>query len=230
LCGCPAADGTIPDTVPDFAAATFTDSTQISNSLFPQTPGTTRSYTADTPDGVERIVIEVLNDTRVVMGVTCRVVRDRVFLDGVLIEDTLDFFAQDDDGNVWYLGEEVDNYNYDDSGNLIDVTHEGAWEAGKDVAGRGVAARPGHVMRAAPAAGDAYHQEYYPGAAEDQAEVVATSVALALSDGRMFICLQTRDFTALDPAAAEFKYYASGFGLVAEEPVGGGERVELEAD
>ncbi len=217
----------LPATVPDFAAATFSDPARIDNTYFPLVPGTTHTYRAETGDGTETTVVEVLDQTREVMGVTCRVVRDRVSVDDVLIEDTHDWFAQDDDGNVWYMGEEVDNYNYDDEGTLIDVTHEGAWEAGKDVAGVGTLANPGYQMTSSPAAGDIYNQEYYQGEAEDMAEVVALDVAVTLGDGMEYTCLQTRDFNPLDPGADEYKYYAPGVGLVLEEVVGGGERAEL---
>jgi len=217
----------IPDTVPDFDAATFTNPTDIDNPYFPQIPGTTRTYMGETDEGTERIVIDVLSETKEIMGINCRIVRDRVFLVDVLVEDTHDWFAQDDDGNVWYMGEEVDNYNYGNAGNLIDITHEGAWEAGKDVAGVGVIALPGHVMRAVLMPGDIYSQEYYPGEAEDMGEIVALEVPVTLSDGTQYTCLQTRDFTPLEPDVNEHKYYASGIGLVAEEVVGGGERIEL---
>jgi hypothetical protein len=223
----PCTDNASPSTVPDFSAAKFTNPTRIDNDYFPLVPGTTRTYVAETEDGVETIVVEVLDETREVMGVTCRVVRDRGFLDDILIEDTHDWYAQDDDGNVWYMGEEVDNYNYDDEGNLVDVTHEGAWEAGKDVASVGAVAQPGYLMRASPAPGDTYHQEYYKGKAEDMAEVVALNVSVTLGAGTNYSCLQTRDFTPLEPDLNEYKYYAPGVGVVLEEPAGGGERVEL---
>ena len=226
-CALLAPSDTTPDTVPDFDAATFTDSTQIDNPYLLLVPGTTWTYLGETEDGVERIVVEVLEETREVAEVTCRVVRDRAYLNDILVEDTHDFFAQDDEGNVWYMGEEVDNYNFDDEGALVDITHEGAWEAGKDVAGLGHIAKPGHVMKASPAVEDTYHQEYYVGEAEDMAEVVALDVAVTLSDGTNYTCLKTRDFSALEPTLNEFKYYASGIGLVLEEVVGSDEKVEL---
>jgi len=228
--GCvpPLGGASIPDTVPDFTAASFSNPTEVDNPYFPLVPGTIWTYSAVTEDGTERIVAEVLEVTRDVMGVACRVVRVREHLNDVLVEDTHDWHAQDDAGNVWYMGEEVDNYNYDDEGNFINISHEGAWEAGKDVAGLGSIAKPGHLMKASPAPGDRYHQEYYEGNAEDVAEVVALDVSVTLSDGTSYACLQTRDFTRLEPGANEYKYYAPGIGLVAEEIVGGGgERVEL---
>lgn len=224
----PDGDASVPDTVPDFEAARFTNPTQIDNSFFPLVPGTTWTYTGQTADGTERIVVEVLDETREVAGVATRVVRDQVFLDDVLIEDTQDWYAQDDDGNVWYMGEEVDNYNYDDQGNLIDITHEGVWEAGLDVANAGTIARPGHQMKLAPAPGDVYHQEFYQGEAEDIGTVVAVDVPVTLADGTTYSTLQIRDSNPLDPESVdEFKYYARDVGLILEEPVDGGGRVEL---
>lgn len=220
-------DADIPATVPAFSAANFTNPTQIDHAHFPLVVGSTRRYTAATADGAERIVVEVLDETRAVLGVVCRVVRDRVFLDDVLIEDTHDWYAQDDAGNVWYMGEEVDNYAYDDEGNLLEITHEGAWEAGQDVVGLGSVAQPGYAMKASPAAGDRYHQEFYAGQAEYMAEIVAVAVAVTLSDGTSYTCLKTRDFSSLDPDLNEYKYYAPAVGLVLEEAVAGGARTEL---
>ncbi len=228
LGGCPLTGfNDVPNSVPDFDAAQFTNPTRIDNPYFPLVPGSAKTYELETSEGLERTVVEVLNETRVVAGVTCRVVRDTVTLNGQVIEDTYDWFAQDDDGNVWYMGEEVDNYNYDDSGALLDITHEGSWEAGQDVLGLGVEALPGYQMLASPTAGANYYQEYYAGEAEDQGEVVSLSALVTLSNGTTYTCLQTRDFTELDPDAQEYKYYAPGVGLVAEEPVGGGARGEL---
>lgn len=229
--GCPLAPGggtiQVPDTVPDFNAASFTNPTRIGNTYLPLVVGTTRIYEAETGDGTERIVVEVLDETRVVSGVTCRVVRDRVFVADVLIEDTHDWFAQDDEGNVWYMGEEVDNYEYDDEGNIVEINHEGAREAGLDVAGLGTTARPGYVMKASPAPGDVYHQEYYKGEAEDMGEVIALGVEVTLGDGTTYTCVQTRDYTPLEPDVNEYKYYAPGVGVVLEEVVDGDERLEL---
>jgi hypothetical protein len=217
----------VPDTVPDFDQATFSDPRTIDNPYLPYRMGATWTYRGETEDGMEEIVIEVLDDAQEVMGIPVLVVRDTVTLDGVLVEDTRDWFAQDDEGNVWYLGEEVDNYNYDDDGSLINVTHDGAWKAGEDTADVGVNALPGIVMEASPMVGDVYNQEYYPGEAEDMGEVVALNVEIALGDGTEYTTLQTRDFTPLEPGVSEHKYYAQGIGLVREEAVGGGEQIDL---
>lgn len=226
-CGCTVAPPAeqLPDTVPVFRASAFSDSLSIDNQYFPLVVGTTWTYSGETADGAERTVVEVLDETREVAGVPCRVVRDRVYFDDILIEDTRDWYAQDDDGNVWYMGEEVDNYNYDETGALIDVTHEGAWEAGVDPNGTGSIAHPGFQMKAAPSAGDVYHQEYYAGEAEDMGEVVAVDVPVTLANGSTYTCVKTLDSNPLEPGHEEHKYYAPGVGLVLEES--GSERVEL---
>lgn len=216
-----------PDTVPNFAAAAFGSPTVIDNVYFPLVPGTVRVYMTELEDGYETGVVEVLDEQRQVMGIATRVVRDRVFEEELLIEDTHDWFAQDDTGNVWYMGEEVDNYEYDDEGEVTELNHDGAWEAGLDVAGLGVIALPGYQMEASPSIGDLYHQEYYEGEAEDMAEVLASGVGVMLADGTEYSTLRTRDFTPLEPDVEEFKYYASGVGTVLEESPEEEERTEL---
>ena len=115
---------------PAFEEASFNDAAMVDNRFLPLNPGTVQLYQVETEDGVETIVVEVLDDTRVVNGLTSVVVRDREFLDELLIENTTDWYAQDDKGNVWYMGEDVTNYEYDDDENLIGTDNEGAWEAG----------------------------------------------------------------------------------------------------
>ncbi len=207
---------------PNLDASRFSQSLLINHRYLPLVPGDIYTYEVDTDEGLERIVVEVLDDTRVVAGITARVVRDRVFLDDVLIEDTQDWFAQDDDGNVWYLGEIVDNYEYDDAGNLLEINNDGSWEAGVD------GAQPGITMPADPRVGDSYRQEFLPDEAEDIAAVVGLDVDVELRDGASYTTLKTRDWNPLDAEAdAEFKYYAAGVGLVREENEKGEEQVDL---
>ena len=104
----------------------------------------------------------VTNDTKVILGVTTIVVHDSVYEQGVLTEDTLDWYAQDEDGNVWYFGE--DTKELDENGNVIST--EGSWEAGVN------GAKPGIVMEAKPRKGDRYQQEFATGVAEDMAQVI----------------------------------------------------------
>jgi len=213
---------TSDQTMPIIAASNFDAPTVINNSYLPLIPGSSYTYETETDEGIERIVVEVLSDTRDVMGITNVVVRDRVYLDDVLIEDTHDWFAQDNAGNVWYFGEAVDNYNYDVAGELIDITHEGAWEAGVD------GAQPGITMQAAPRVGDSYRQEYYQGEAEDLAAVAETDVSITLADGSEYTTLKVKEWNPLDPEAGfEHKFYAADVGLVREENEEGDEQIDL---
>jgi hypothetical protein len=200
--------------VPDFGTATFSTPTVIDNTYFPLTAGDSYIYREVTEDGTETIIVDVTNQTQVINGVTCRVVRDRVYLEGLLIEDTIDWYAQDDAGNVWYMGEIVTNYQYDAGGALIGSDNDGSWEAG--VSG----ALPGINMLAAPAVGDAYEQEYWVGQAEDVAEVLSVTATVNLTNGSQYTnCLQTVDWNPLDPTGLEYKFYAAGIGMVFEQHV-----------
>ena len=195
---------------------------KIDNRFFPVKPGTTFVYEGKTEDGTERTEDYVTHKTREVVGVKCTVLRDRVFLEGELIEDTFDWYAQDADGNVWYFGEDTKEL---ENGKV--VTREGSWEAGVD------GAQPGIVMEADPRVGDSYRQEYYRGEAEDMGEVLSLD-ASGLNDsvstpyGSFRNVLMTKDWTPLEPGVLEYKYFAPGTGLIGEEQVvGGSERIEL---
>ncbi len=178
----------------------------INNQFLVLTPGSTFIYTGETEEGTERVEVEVLSETRVVMGIICVVVRDREFLENELIEDTHDWFAQDKDGNVWYFGEEVDNYE-----DGVIANHYGSWEAGVD------GAQPGIIMLGNPVIGLQYRQELYSGEAEDQGEVVGNNESVTVAAGTFNGCLKIKETNPLDPEVLEYKYYANGVGLVKVE-------------
>jgi hypothetical protein len=188
----------------------------IDNPLMPLSPGDTRTFEATTEEGEEVIEIEVLNETIEILGVTCRVVRDTVYVDEEMVEDTRDYFAQDVSGNVWYFGEI--SLNYED-GRLVDV--DGSWMAGVD------GALPGIVMPAMPQVGDIYRQEFLLGEAEDYGSVLALAETVTVPAGVFTNCLKTFDATPLEPEEGENKYYAPGVGLVLEVDIETGDRVEL---
>jgi hypothetical protein len=195
--------------------ANFVD--KVDNTYFPLMPGTTYVYEGETDEGVERVEDFVTHETWIVLGVTCIVVRDRVSVDGELVEETFDWYAQDKDGNVWYFGEDSKEY---EGGEVVST--KGSWEAGVD------GAQPGIIMQANPQIGDSYRQEYYKGEAEDMAEVISLTESASVPYGSFDNLLMTKDWTPLEPGIAEHKYYASGIGLVLEETVEGGTgRIEL---
>jgi hypothetical protein len=200
--------------LPDFSSAVFDASLVIDNPFFPLTPGMTYTYDAesiDTETGEvesELNIVEVLEDTRTVLGVLSRVVRDRAWVEGVLLEDTFDWYAQDRDGNVWYMGELATNYEYDDDGNFIGTNNEGSWEAGVD------GAQAGYIMEANRIVADNYYQEWYPGHALDQAEILSLDESVTISLGTFTGVVQTKETSELAPELFEHKFYAAGVGHI----------------
>jgi hypothetical protein len=191
----------------------------VNNPYFPLIPGTTWVYEARLEDGsTERIELEILSETRKVNGVAATILHDSVYIDGELAEETFDWYAQDTDGNVWYLGEDVDNY---ENGVLID--HAGAWEWGVD------GALPGVIMWADPVIhlDEAYYQEYYAGEAEDMGQVLSVDESVTVPVGSFENVVQTFDFSSLDPDIQAHKFYAPGIGTVKEVELLTGEEVVL---
>ena len=189
----------------------------IDNPYLPLIPGSRWVYEGIEDGEMERIEVVVTDERRDVMGISAVVVRDTVSEDGEVIEDTYDWFAQDGDGNVWYLGE--DSREYED-GELVGT--EGSWEAGVD------GALPGIVMLAEPEVGRAYRQEYFEGEAEDLGEVIQVGVGESVVAGTYDDVVVIREWNPLEPDVVEDKYHAPGVGVVLESVVEGGDgRVEL---
>ncbi|HUD70948.1 MAG TPA: hypothetical protein VMQ62_03210 [Dongiaceae bacterium] len=187
----------------------------VNNPLFPLAPGTTWVYEAHGSEGFERDVVTVTHETKTILDVDCVVVSDRLTLDGVLKEETFDWYAQDVAGNVWYFGE--DSRSYED-GDLVSI--EGSWKAGRD------GALPGIVMEAHPKTGDLYRQEFLAGTAEDFAKVVSLDRAVAVPAGTFNHCVATHDSSPFDGDEFESKFYAADVGTVLEIEADG-TRVEL---
>ena len=191
----------------------------IDNPYLPFIPGSAWVY-EDTLEGgiVERNEIIVLQETHDVNGVSATVVHDIVYLDGQIVEETYDWYAQDKGGNVWYLGEAVDNYE-----NGAVVNHDGSWEWGVD------GALPGVMMWADPSAhlNEQYYQEYYAGEAEDTGKVLSIDEKVAVPFGSFENVVKTYDFSAIDPDLQEHKFYAKGVGLIKEINIKTGEEVVL---
>lgn len=204
---------------PKIDPAHFIDPAEIGKTIEPNPyflllPGYTRIYR----QGTETITVTVTGSTIDINGVTCAVIRDVVEDNGVLIEDTWDWYAQDKDGNVWYFGEAT--MKFEDG----KATTEGSWRAGVD------GALPGVVMWGHPEAkvGEAYRQEYYATHAEDWGKVLSvtesTTTPAASCAGD---CILTEDTTPLEPDVLEHKYYAPGVGFIYEIKPKTGEKLEL---
>lgn len=190
--------------------------TTIDHPYFPLTPGTTRIYVAQTAHGVVSNVVATTHHTVVIMGVTCVEVHDTVFTDGEVTEDTLDWFAQDKDGNVWYFGENT----LEIAGGLV-ISTEGSFKAGVD------GARGGIIMKAQPAVGDYFRQEFVFEQGEDVEEVIGLNESVTVAAGAFVQCVKIQETTALEPDTIVHDFYAPGIGPVLSIEMPSNERLEL---
>jgi hypothetical protein len=204
----------------------------VNNDYWPLSSLPSSVYFSQSNDGCERNQVVVSGETRTGFGdpyddIEAIVVEDREWVDEectgqyVLTEATKDWYAQDDDGNVWYLGE--DTTAWDDENDCLSTS--GAWEAGEDGAQAGV------VILGSPAVGDSYQQEYYEGEAEDRAKVLRLDVPVSIEFGDFDGCMKTKEYTPLSPGEVEHKFYCrqsqGGAGLMLiEELKGKTKRVE----
>jgi hypothetical protein len=191
---------------------------KIDNPYFPLKPGTTFIYRGETEGTPTRDVTIVTHKTKEILGVTTTVVHDSVYEDGILTEDTFDWYAQDKQGNVWYFGE--DTKELDENGNVVST--EGTWQAGVN------GAEPGIVMLAHPKKGDKYQQEFAQDVAQDMAQVLGYKDSLCVRYGCFKHVLVIKEWTPLEPGVVENKYYARGVGFIYSKMVkGGDETLEL---
>jgi hypothetical protein len=161
-----------------------------------------------------RLESQVLTGTTVVAGVRVLILEEKAYEDDELIEVALDYFAQHKNGDVYYFGERVDNY---ENGKL--KNHDGQWLAGEN------GAQPGLFMPATPKLGETLSLELAPGIAEDKATVFSTTESVKVPAGSYTNCIKTREFTPLEPGIEEFKWHCPGAGLVKE--TGDGSVLEL---
>jgi hypothetical protein len=194
-------------------------SADITNPYWPMNPGTRWIYRGvEEGEPSQDIVIVVTTSTKkLANGITARVVRDTARAEGQIIEDTLDWYAQDSEGNVWYMGEQTAEF---EEGKV--VSRDGSWEAGKD------GALPGILIPAQPQVGQQYRQEFKKGEAEDNGQVLATNHLVEVEAGQYKGALVTMDTSTIEPDVVEFKFYAPDVGpLLALDISGGAGREEL---
>jgi hypothetical protein len=185
----------------------------IDNRWFPLLPGTGFHYRGVAENGKtpQTDDMVVTHRTKKILGVTCTVVRDTVSSRGRAVEHTFDWYAQDREGNVWYMGEDTRELH---QGKFVKA--DDSWEAGA------AGAEPGIIMPGDPQPGDAYRQEYYPHYALDQARVLGPGGKVTVPNGSYSETLLTVETAPkLDPGVAERKWYVDGVGDVKEHTVSG---------
>jgi hypothetical protein len=195
---------------PNLDPANF--SPNVDNPYFPLEPGTVYVY-GGTEGGKSAVnVLTVTSKTKVIDGVTNRVIEDRVFVNGRLGERTRDYYSQDKAGNVWYFGEDTGLVKH---GKV--TTGAGSWHSGVDGAEAGV------YMQASPELDRRFRQEWYKGHAEDQYKAVDLSSSITVPYMSSQHALKTEETTALEPKALDNKFYVKGIGQVVERSVKGPE-------
>ena len=210
---------------PPIDPANFPLVPKIDNPFFPLTPGKTYVYEGQMQTGFEHDEFAITHNTKVIMGVTCVEVRDTVKTNGEVTEDTLDWFAQDNAGAVWYFGE----HTMELVGGLA-TTLEGSFVTGID------RAKPGIIMEANPAVGDFYRQEFDLRNAEDFAEVTGLDETVTVPCGAAQGCtgsgtydhvLKTSETTPLEPDLHEDKFYVRDVGNLSTVNTDTGETSKL---
>jgi hypothetical protein len=157
----------------------------------------------------ERLVVTHRDKT--IVGVRTTVVLDVLYANGELAEKTEDWYQADNEGTVWYFGEDTAEY---ENGHV--VSREGSWQAGVHGAVAGV------IMPAHPKATDAFRQEFWSGHAEDQAWIVTRFGHVDVPIGALDHVVRSFEWTRLEPRVVSAKFYARGLGIVAERDVAGG--------
>ncbi|WP_165985338.1 hypothetical protein [Streptomyces sp. YIM 98790] len=207
---------TSPTAGPTFDPEDFT--TTIDNPYLPLEPGTRFTYRSAEGEGGTEAVVEVTDETTDILGVTVRIVAETVSVDGVVVEESRNWFAQDGEGNVWTFGADL---------NVVEDTEiaptPGALAAGRD------GAHPGIAMPADPQPGTVYPTRDTALYAET-VEVVSVDESVEVPHGSFRDVVVTEETDPLNPEAVHHRHYAEGLGLVLREQVeGGGDRLRLTA-
>jgi len=194
--------------LPDIETATFDHPTQIDNKYFPMKPGTEYVYDGITQEGNTQIphsiVFTVTDLTKEVLGIQTVVAYILDYSDGELVEAEIAFYAQDSDGNVWFMGEYPEVYEY---GEIVEAP---SWIPGFK------GARAGIVMKADPQLGmPSYAQGWGPAVNwTDRGRVVALGEQVCVPLGCYEDVLMTEEFSHQVPNVAQVKSYAPEVGNV----------------
>lgn len=199
------------------------------NPFLPLVPGNEWTYSStfideDGEEVTETTTVTVREETKLIEGITCVVVRDVVSEDGEVIEDTDDWFAQDTDGNVWYCGEISQDFEYFDGDDpekeLVDLG--GSWKSGRE------GAKAGILVPADPQVGDVIRNEVFYNDAEDLIEIASLTGDESVPAGDCDnTCLMVIETTPLEPDVLEHSFFKTGVGVVLKIDMENGARTEL---
>jgi hypothetical protein len=186
----------------DLAKPVFSHPTRITNPLFPVRR--LEQLVQVGADESEKVRFETtrLKDTVVIRwdGRRIETVAQQflAYSAGRIVELAVDYYAQADDGSVWYFGEKVDNFV-----DGVVENHTGTWLAGRD-------GPPGMIMPGHPRVGDVYRPENIPGLVLEVATVTATGLTVAGPRGPVMGAIRVRNLE-LD-GSVEQKIFAPGYG------------------
>jgi hypothetical protein len=180
-------------------------STASANPWFPMGVGQQWTYEGE-EDGVPvSLLITVLDETRLIAGVTTRVIEEREWEDDELLEVSWNYYAAAGDGTICYFGEDVDIYEEEE------IVHEGAWCADESPNA------PGIIMPADPRPGMKFPMESAPGIAEDEGKIVGIG-PVTVPFGSFAETVRVRESNPLDGDKG-FKVFGEGVGLLIDGPV-----------
>jgi len=183
----------------------------VDNPYFVLRPGTTYVYEGMLDGEAKHIEAYVANEVKKILGVAVMQVRERVYVKGKLEEETLRYYAQDRDGNVWCFGRDRSEYQY---GRV--TGRKGSWEAGVN------GAEPGIIMLGDASQREPYRQSYLEGETEDMAQIIKTGEAASTQSGTYKDVIIIKEWTQLKPGAVTWKYYARDVGMIIEVRKQGG--------
>jgi hypothetical protein len=195
-------------------------SSRVDNPWFPLLSGMRWEYRGIKDGEPSRDVVAVTGATKLIDGVRCTAVSDRLYINGHLGERTTDWYAQDASGTVWYFGEDTVELNA--KGKV--TSREGTWQAGRDGALAGV------FMPAHPRVGQSFRQEYFKGHAEDHFQVVTLAASVQTPAASSSQAILTKEWTPLEPGVLDHKLYVRGIGTVKEQTVKGGKELNVLVD
>lgn len=209
-------------TVPGSSGAGFSNPTRIDNPYAPLTKFRRCEYAGKEGGTTSRGIRTRLSRTKTFRvddkAVEAAVFNDRAYENGELVESTFDYFAQDDAGTVFYLGEDVTNY---ENGKVAD--HDGTWLLGRDTDKLGV------LMPADPKVGDRWRFEDVPGITVESNTLLKRHAAVELRGTTYKDVLRVEERLVIEKQI-EGKLFARGVGIVSEiDPEGTNDLVRCSA-